>query len=335
MTRSIGNGTWGRALGRALGSAARSTLRHGKTALDKTLKTVRKARQPPPGPGQWTSGFAMGSGGIRRFKLYKPPGLKPLDRVPLLVMLHGCSQDASTFAKSTRMNRVAERERFMVLYPEQDRSANAQGCWNWFSTKTGQAYTEAGLIVAAIDQVCLLYPADRARVGIVGLSAGASMGALVVTRYPDRFKAIVMHSGVQPGPNSTLSALGAAMGLRSAAPACPTRPAGKTSLALPPLLVIHGTADRVVAFNNARAATDLWAQAAGAHASASRRVQRGQRYSSTWTDYRLRRKTVATLCEVDQLGHAWSGGDAAQPFSDANGPDASRMAWTFVAKQLG
>ena len=92
----------------------------------------------------------------------------------------------------------AARERFMVLYPEQDRLANAQGCWNWFDTTSGRAMTEVALILRAIDQVCLLYPADRERVAIAGLSAGASMAALVVTRHPERFKALAMHVCRQP-----------------------------------------------------------------------------------------------------------------------------------------
>ena len=64
------------------------------------------------------------------------------------------------------MNRIAMRERFLVLYPEQDRLANGQGCWNWFDTRTGRAYGESALIMKAIDQVCLLYAADRTRIAI-------------------------------------------------------------------------------------------------------------------------------------------------------------------------
>ena len=122
-----------------------------------------------------------------------PPDVKFSERLPLMVMLHGCGQDANTFAASTRMNRIAMRERFLVLYPEQDRLANGHGCWNWFDTRTGRAHGESALIMKAIDQVCLLYPVDRTRVAIAGLSAGASMAALLATRHPGRFKAVVMH----------------------------------------------------------------------------------------------------------------------------------------------
>lgn len=57
---------------------------------------------------------------------------------------------AKSFAQSTRMNRIAAREGFLVLYTEQDWLANAQGCWNWFDTRSGRAYREADLIMRAI-----------------------------------------------------------------------------------------------------------------------------------------------------------------------------------------
>jgi hypothetical protein len=102
----------------------------------------------------------------------------------------------------------------------------------------------------------------------------------------------------------------------------------------PPLLVIHGDADTVVSPHNGQAAAQGWAHAAGAHASAARRVQRGQRYPMSVTDFKRKGSTVATLVAVDGLAHAWSGGAARKPFSDVQGPDASRMAWAFAAKQF-
>jgi poly(hydroxyalkanoate) depolymerase family esterase len=250
-----------------------------------------------------------------------------------MVMLHGCGQDANSFAASTRMNRVALRERFLVLYPEQDRLAHGQGCWNWYDTATGRAYGEVALIMKAIDQVCLLHPVDRTRVAVAGLSAGASMAALLVTRHPDRFKALVMHSGIPPGTaHSTLSALGAMHGKRSTQPLAASP--GALVADWPPLLVIHGDADAVVSPHNGQAAARVWAQAAGARAGAARKLQRGQRYPMSVVDFKRRGCTVATLVVVEGLAHAWSGGATSQPFSDVHGPDASRMAWTFATRQF-
>jgi poly(hydroxyalkanoate) depolymerase family esterase len=250
-----------------------------------------------------------------------------------MVMLHGCGQDAKSFAQSTRMNRIAARERFLVLYPEQDRLANAQGCWNWFDTRSGRAYREAELIMRAIDQVCLLYNGDGARIAVAGLSAGASMAALLVTRHPGRFKAVMMHSGIPPGTaHSPMSAVGAMNGYRHSRPLMVT-PAAMAAV-WPPLMVIHGSVDRVVSASNGHAAVRVWAGAAGARAENCRIVQRGKRYAATVTDFKLRSNTVATLVEVHNLGHAWSGGAASQAYSDGQGPDASRMMWAFAAKQF-
>jgi len=324
---------WARIFERSFVAVAHRAMNSGTRALVHALKPAVARRAPPPGAGAWIPGVAVGATGARRFRLYRPPDVTFGERLPLMVMLHGCGQDANTFAASTRMNRIALRERFLVLYPEQDRLANSQGCWNWFDTASGRAYGEAALIMKAIDQVCLLYPVDRSRVAIAGLSAGASMAALLVTRHPGRFKAVVMHSGIPPGTaHSTLSALGAMHGRRA------TKPLGAAPAAMaarwPPLLVIHGEADGVVSPRNGKAAVQVWADAAGARAGSVRSVQRGRRYPMAVTDFKRKGSTVATLAVVGRLAHAWSGGAANKPFSDGRGPDASRMAWAFAARQF-
>ena len=364
MARRIRKSPWAGAIARTFNAMTRATLRAGTRAVVKAAKKV--ARQavakaatkavPKPsklptaraanagacaapntaakatGAGVATSGMAIGASGARRYQLFKPPGARKSAPLPLLVMLHGCAQDAQAFASATRMNRLAAREAFIVLWPEQDRLANAQGCWNWFDTRTGRACTEAASILSAIADVCARHGADPARVAVAGLSAGASMAALLATRYPERFKAVAMHSGIAPGAaHSTATALAAMQGRRKPA-ALPKASAG--AVALPPLLVIQGSADALVRPGNGRAAAQAWADAAGAQATAPRTVQRGKRYPVTVTDFKLKARVVASLCEVAGLGHAWSGGASSQAFSDPNGPDASRMIWAFVARQL-
>lgn len=324
---------WAKRFERSFVAMTRLAAASGARALARTLKPVVARRTPPPGAGAWTPGVVMGATGARRFRLYRPPGVNPGERLPLMVMLHGCAQDANSFAASTRMNRIAMRERFLVLYPEQDRLANAQGCWNWFDTGNGRAYAEAAMIMKAVDQVCWLHPVDRTRVAVAGLSAGASMAALLAARHPERFKALVMHSGVPPGTaHSALSAVGAMHGRRPTV-ALKATP-GAMAAPWPALLVIHGDADAVVSPHNGQAAAQAWAQAAGARAGAERRVQRGKRYPMSVTDFKHKGSIVATLVKVDGLAHAWSGGVAGKAFGDVKGPDASRMAWAFAAKQF-
>ena len=287
------------------------------------------------GAGASTRGVALGPSGARRYLLFKPPGARKLVPLPLLVMLHGCAQDAAAFAASSRMNRLAATEGFLVLWPEQEKLANLQGCWNWFETRSGRAFKEAASIIAAIDQVCALHGADPARVAVAGLSAGASLAALLATRYPERFKAVAMHSGIAPGAaQSSATALAAMQGRRAPAALPVTAADGGDGPDLPPLLVIHGSADGVVRPSNGRAAAQVWAAAAGAVASAPRTVQRGQRYPVAVIDFKRRGRIAASLCEVAGLGHAWSGGAAGQAYSDPKGPDASRMVWAFALRQF-
>ncbi|CAN5697083.1 hypothetical protein BH11PSE7_BH11PSE7_16550 [soil metagenome] len=327
---------WTRAYRKNLAGAAK-VIKAGARAAGQPAVKRAAAGKPPKGPGDWITGVAIAAAGARRYRLYRPPAAAPGtargELLPLLVMLHGCGQDAASFALSTRMNSIAAREHFLVLYPEQDRLSNMQGCWNWYDTRSGRAAGEAEIIMKAIDQVSLLYPVDSQRVAVAGLSAGASMAALLVTRHPERFKAVVMHSGIAPGTaNSTASALGAMQGRRKTAPlkATPTTMAASW----PPLMVIHGSADPVVAASNGRAAVQVWADAAGAKERAARVVQRGKRYPMTVTEFKRGAATPATLVEVATMGHAWSGGLASQAYSDGAGPDASRMVWAFASKQF-
>jgi poly(hydroxyalkanoate) depolymerase family esterase len=326
--------SWATLFKRNVATLSRMTASAGTRSRVRALGPVFAPPKAPAGAGDWLSGIVIGTTGVQRYRLFRPAGVRFGEHLPLMVMLHGCGQDASTFAASTRMNVVAARERFLVLYPEQDRLANPKRCWNWFDTRSGRAYGEAALIMAAIRQVCVLYGADAERVAVAGLSAGASMAALLATRHPDRFKAVTMHSGIAPGTaHSTLSAVGAMQGQRSPKPLqAPTL--GLLATTWPPLMVIHGGRDAVVSLHNGRAAAQVWADASGARAVTGRGVQRGKRYSMTVTDFKKRGVTMAVLVEVDRLGHAWSGGARSEAYSDGDGPDASRMAWGFAAKQF-
>lgn len=320
-----------RALQRAAKSMTRTALKAGARAAEqavaRTVEAVAAVNAPPPGAGDWLAGQALGPAGLRRFFLFRPAGVRNDERLPLLVMLHGCGQTAAAFARSTRMNRVAAQGRFLVVYPEQDRAANPQGCWNWYDTRSRHADAEAATLMAAIDQACLLYPVDRDAVAVAGLSAGASMAALLAATYPARFCALAMHSGVPPG--SAHSAAGALAAMHGRRPPAVALSAGNP----PPLLVIHGRDDGVVSPRNARAAAEQWAAALGAAEAAPRRIQRGTRRPMTVTDFRRGRRLCVRLCEVEGLGHAWSGGAAGMMFSDEKGPDASRLIWRFVAAQ--
>ena len=308
---------------RTLRTLTRVAQARVKAAVKKTRPAPRAAK-----PGQrWISGIALNAAGARRYLLFRPPGARKTSPLPLLVLLHGCTQDAATIARSTRVHSLAAREGFIVLCPEQDRLANPQGCWNWFEQRSGRAAAEAALINAAVDQACALHGADPRRIAVAGLSAGASMAALLGLHYPQRFKAVAMHSGVAPGAAQSAATALRAMQGRGKLHALASH------AALPPLLVIQGDADHIVAPRNGRAVAQWWAGAA--QAGAMRVVQRGQRHAARLTEFRDGTRIAVTLCEIEGLAHAWSGGAAGQPYSDPNGPDATRMIWAFAARAFG
>lgn len=333
--------TFTRAAQRNVKTLTRATLRNGKKVAKQVQHAVAQQHQPPPGAGDWLSGSAVGPAGVRQYHLFRPAGLvlQTGEKLPLLVMLHGCGQHGRDFAASTRMNLLAARQRCLVLYPEQDRMAHVQGCWNWFEIRSGKALAEAATLMGMIDQVVLMHAADRQRVAVVGLSAGASMAALLASHYPARFQAVAMHSGVSPGlAYSSATALRAMRGQQGTALAAQAvgalQGAAANGMGLPPLLVIHGEADPVVDVSNARTSAAIWALATGAAPGAERTLQRGKRYAMRVTDYRHQGQIRVSLCQIEGLGHAWSGGPAKLPYSDAAGSDATRLVWNFVARQF-
>ena len=177
-----------------------------------------------------------------RYRLFVPPPVNA-DPRPVIVMLHGCEQDAADFASGTGMNAVARRRGAIVVYPEQLRKTNRMGCWNWFAPRNQQrGVGEAAMIAALALQVAARHNGDRSRIYVSGLSAGGAMAALVGALYPDVFAAVGVHSGL---------AAHAATDLASAVRAMRRSTAQPHAQAAIPTIVFHGSADRTVRPENA------------------------------------------------------------------------------------
>jgi len=254
--------------------------------------------------------------GTREYKLFIPSAAASSDTpLPLVVMLHGCTQNPDDFAAGTQMNAAAEAQGLFVLYPSQSQRANPQRCWNWFKhshQKRGRG--EAALLAGMTQAVMEGHAIDRRRVYVAGLSAGGAMAAILGREYPDLYAAVGVHSGLAAGAASDLPSAMAAMG--SGGGKAPAVGSGT------PTIVFHGDADATV---HPRNAEHVVAASAG-HASAvevDRRQGQGGRPHTRHVHRAADGRVLAESWTVHGAPHAWAGGSAKGSFTDRRGPDAT------------
>jgi poly(hydroxyalkanoate) depolymerase family esterase len=302
----------------------------GKTLLDMAPPsaksggawTTRDATKAPSG-ARFEARLYSSPAGKLAYKLFIPRGYDGRP-VPLVVMLHGCTQSPDDFAAGTRMNRLAEEQIFLVAYPAQPASANPSKCWNWF--RPGDQARDRGepaLIAGMVQAIALDLAVDRQRIYAAGLSAGGAAAAILGATYPDVFAAIGIHSGL---------ACGAARDLPSAMAAMRQGARPNTATATP-TIVFHGDRDTTVNPLNGAHIVDTGAAChAGLRATSIRgRSPGGAEYTQDiYADENGR--PMLEYWRVHGAGHAWSGGSSGGSYTDPRGPDASREMLRFFAK---
>jgi len=282
-------------------------------------------------PGRFLSGSFANDAGAREYKLYVPSGYLG-QALPLVVMLHGCTQTPDDFASGTRMNAAAEMLPCFVLYPAQAQRANGNRCWNWFDRgHQARDRGEPSILADLTREIIGKYGIDPRRVYVAGLSAGGAMAAVMKTTYPDLYAAVGVHSGL---------AYGAAHDLPSALQAMQGRGRRGEVVArgeLTPLIVFHGDGDRTV---HPRNGEQVLGQSVPADARAAndprREVQRGRApdgHPFTRTLYRDDAgRVIAEHWLVHGAAHAWSGGSPEGSHVDPAGPDATREMLRFFSQ---
>jgi poly(3-hydroxybutyrate) depolymerase len=326
----------GRAVGKAVGEASAKNAAKVGAATRRVLTGVISPAPAPAnrGSGHWQEGhWGLGPLAQRKYRLFAPEGVSKRHPARLLVLLHGCGQDSASFAASTHAAAIARAQGCMVLLPEQSSQANPQRCWNWFRADAHVA-AEAMLLMAIVERVCSQHFVQRDAVYLIGMSAGGSMALTMALRYPDRFAAVVCHSGAVP--HSAANAVQATQAMHGhRVPDNATLKSALNGRRLPPLLLVHGDDDRTVVPDNALASAGLWLELLPGVTSAmptpshGRLMQRGARKACTINDWKTAGQLYVRLIRIAGLGHAWSGGAAHQAFSDPSGPDALKLALRF------
>lgn len=314
--------------------APNSAYRGGHTfdgtwqVIDKEDTVTKPASEAPPSAGAFTAGSFSNRVGTRDYKLYIPSGYHG-QALPLVVMLHGCTQNPDDFAAGTDMNRLAEEQLCCVLYPAQPTTANNSKCWNWFKAEDQQREGgEPAIIVGMIRKIIDTHGLDKSRIYVAGLSAGAAMATTLAMTYPDLFAAVGIHSGLPHGVAQSLpDALGAMQG--GTGPLSGGKAKGTGWESQVPAIIFHGDRDTTVHPSNAdRVAAQFSISRQAGATVVQGKVAQGRGYTCT-THRDASGKPCLEQWRIHGAGHAWSGGSKKGSYTDPQGPDATREMLRF------
>ena len=321
---------------------------------------ARLFRRKPPPAGRFVAGRKFSWRGwlaaapwvwpARDYLVYVPSGHTRWKRRPLVVLLHGCKQTPEEFAAGTRIAALADRNGWLLLLPRQTNRANPWRCWNWFDRRTSAGEGEAAIVAAQVRAVRREYRVHPRRIFAAGMSAGGAMAAALGVQHRKLFAGIFVHSGIACGAaaNSMTALDVLAHGAdapyeRVAAVARDNTPAGARAVAL---VAVQGESDEVVASINATQLTRQYLvlnrrlapetlprdELPAPDAQTTEAFPDGR--SMTVAEYREGERILVRLIRVAELGHAWSGGDAALPYNDPHAPDATGLLGAFVVEQI-
>ncbi len=304
-----------------------AALKPGVPLCGMTMPGSAEAGPVVPDGARFDEHTYQGASGTLGYRLYVP-SRAPGAPMPLVVMLHGCTQSPEDFAAGTRMNEIAEAEGLLVAYPRQTQRANAQKCWNWFDAMDQKRDRgEPALIAGLTREIIAAHAVDAARIYVAGLSAGGAAAVIMAQLYPDLYAAAGVHSGLAAGAATDMP--GAFTAMRGGGRAAPGRPV--------PTIVFHGDADRTVHPSNG---DQVLHQGRSGQADLVAAVTRGSSEGGIGYTRRVQSDAVGRpMLEhwvLHGVGHAWSGGSAAGSYTEPRGPDASReMLRFFLEHRLG
>jgi poly(hydroxyalkanoate) depolymerase family esterase len=295
---------------------------HRKTAPPAPADYPADHHNITPAPDRFLKGRFTNAAGGRPYRLYVPSGYRGTP-VPLIVMLHGCTQTAEDFAAGTRMNDVAEERTCLVLYPGQTKAANPGKCWNWFNTDDQQPDRGEPLLIAGMtSHIMSDYVVDPQRVFVAGLSAGGAAALIMGATYPELYAAVGVHSGLPYGAASDAASAFSAM----RGGGTPGKAVLEKSI---PTIVFHGDADSTVNPVNADAVVQQVTARMRLNAQRYTTRENGRRGYDRIVYADKAGNNFVEQWTIHGGGHAWSGGNPEGSFTDPSGPDASEEMMRF------
>lgn len=301
--------------------------------------------------GIWQVFTYSSSQGSRIYYVYTPVNYHRGTPVPMIVMLHGCTQTAADFAAGTQIDTLADQKQFIVVYPQQSSSASPLACWNWFQLadqyrNSGEAQIIAG-ITQTVEQNTSQWTINMHRVYLAGMSAGATFASIMGATYPDLYAAIGVHSGLEYQAATNTSGASQAQlygGPNPASQGAAAYNAMGNYARLVPVIVFHGTLDAAVNPINGDQVIQQWMvtdhDASGGsynanfyNPSSTTHGQAPGGYSYTvrrWNE--SSRNEIEEYWTINGMGHAWSGGSIAGTETDPNGPSATNAMYAFFMK---
>ncbi|MES2041001.1 MAG: PHB depolymerase family esterase [Pseudomonadota bacterium] len=315
-----------------------------KTAAETVAETSEPRKADKNNAGRFISGSYANAHGKRAYKLYIPSSYTgdtgtTVQALPLIVMLHGCTQGPDDFATGTGMNLIAEQQQCIVVYPAQEQGANTSKCWNWFKAmdqKRDQG--EPALIAGITRKIMADYHIDDSRVFIAGMSAGGAMAAIMADAYPELYAAVGIHSGLPFGAANDLpSALAAMRGASSQI----NTPATDKAAAIP-IIVFHGDQDHTVNSKNGDRIMSRYLDQSQSKTLKAEKENGSGKHGRRYTRTRFAENAASHPSQpahaeqwvIHGAGHAWSGGNSQGSYTDASGPDASREMLRFFLSQV-
>jgi poly(hydroxyalkanoate) depolymerase family esterase len=305
----------------------------------------------PPDPGS-TQSFTYGTGPLSNpYIVYTPTTYNPRRPAPLFVMVHGCQTTAYQQMRANLINQLAEREGFVVLYPDIDESGRlqpsvTQNCWrfpvpNSWQRGQGDAVAIAGMTQAVISR----WSIDPQRVYLSGMSAGGFMTSILAAAYPDLYAAVAIAAGGAYGDGSCLFGLPGNFSAEESAQLAFDQEGPRARVV--PILVMGGDADQAVVPACADKALEQGlrtdnlvfdgVQTAPINLSAAsvRQYQKPGGYSYKISSYADGHGClIGERVLIHGMNHFWPGGSSDQQWhnwTDPKAPSGAELAWSFVS----